>query len=116
MQRGASRSDSGGASFRVVGYTPPTMPATLLTCPYCEVLIDGRLNPAGRPEPMDWDPCLCPGCMQVSTYDHQVPGGLRLPTQQDWDGWQRDPRLRNGLRIAAVAADKNQEPDEEQEP
>jgi hypothetical protein len=74
---------------------------TRLRCPYCAGPIDPLLNPAGRTEPKDWDPCLCPECREISTFEFSLPGGLRKATEDDWRAWRADPRLSRALVTVA---------------
>jgi len=62
-------------------------------CPYCRSLLDGALNPSGRADPQDWDPCVCAHCGNVSVFEFAADGGLRCPDAADWSAWENDPSL-----------------------
>jgi hypothetical protein len=62
----------------------------MLCCPHCRASLDPELNLAGRDEPRDWDPRVCPECAEVSVFDFTAPGGLRFATDADWRFWTED--------------------------
>ena len=59
-------------------------------CPYCRSLLDASLNPSGRVDPKDWEPTVCSFCGNIAVFEHGIDGGLRPPTRDDWDAWDRD--------------------------
>ena len=81
-----------------------------MICPHCHHPLDGTLNPQGRLDPKDWEPCVCVACANLSTFDHAVPGGLRLPDLDDFAAWQADENLWRSIvrtqKAAQILLDK----------
>jgi hypothetical protein len=46
---------------------------------------------------------MCVGCDTILVIDHTIRGGLRLPTDADWEAWHHDRRIAAALRIALNA-------------
>jgi hypothetical protein len=78
------------------------------TCPHCGRTAEGGTafdigeDPAKCPKPGDFAVCLY--CGKLNTYDDRL--RLRAITQQERELIQRDPRLREVLRIAGLAGKK----------
>lgn len=74
-----------------------------MICPSCGSYNDPAISPSGRLPPQDWQPIMCVGCDTILVIDHTIRGGLRLPTDADWEAWHHDRRIAAALRIALNA-------------
>ena len=66
---------------------PPIHRVEETACPFCGKKLDA-VSPADREEesaPTSGDPSMCFGCGEWLTIDFSVPGGLRKPTEAEYE-------------------------------
>ena len=54
-------------------------------CPWCAAVHDCASNVMGEGAPEDGNINICINCESISVYDSEAPGGLRLPTKEEFD-------------------------------
>jgi hypothetical protein len=80
----------------------------LLHCPFCNDHLDPCLNPSGRLQPQDWQPLVC-FCGRVCVIDYAMPGRLRVPADDDWAAWGREPTTMRNITRALHAVERLRE-------
>jgi hypothetical protein len=76
---------------------------TKVRCPRCRRINDGHIATQPGQEPRDGDVSICWHCHAVNIFGTNTRGvvELRIPTQTEWAGLQRDPAVKRA-RVAIL--------------
>jgi hypothetical protein len=68
-----------------------------LRCPWCTAVHDCASNVNGTGGPEDGNINICFNCESISIYEREAPGGLRLPTKEEFDDAMEDKDVQKAL-------------------
>lgn len=69
-----------------------------ITCPWCAVVHDCASPASDEPgAPENGNINICINCECISVYDNTVPGGLRIPTDEEHTEAMQNPDVKKAL-------------------